>query len=88
MPSAMLKQSGIPAMMRKAGASCVKSSKSSFATDWNMKMPTITSAGAVAAGGIARITGVRNSASRNSTAAAAPVNPVRPPASTPEADSM
>ena len=42
----------------------------------------------VAAEGTIKINGVRNSASSMSTAVVTVVSPVRPPASTPEADSM
>ena len=48
----------------------------------------MTRAGAVAHGGIARIRGVRKSARSMKTATQIAVSPVRPPASTPEADSM
>ena len=57
-------------------------------TDCIMKIPTITSAGAVAQAGMASMSGVRKRASSMNTATQMAVSPVLPPASTPEADSM
>ena len=56
-------------------------------TACSMNTPTITSAGAVAAAGTARISGVKNSASTKHAEVVSVVSPVRPPASTPAADS-
>ncbi len=89
MPSAMLKVSGNRQQRqhrRRRRREVVAASIPD--ADCIMKMPTTTSAGAVAAAGTARNSGVRNSASRKHAAVVSVVSPVRPPASTPEADSM
>ena len=88
MPSAMLNVSGIARMVSTAGAAILKSFMSISTIDCIMNTPTITSAGAVAEAGTIKISGVRNSASSMSAAVVSVVRPVRPPASTPEADSM
>jgi len=55
-------------IVRMAGAAVLKAVRSISVTVCIMKMPTITSAGAVAAGGTARIKGLRNSATSMSAA--------------------
>ncbi len=87
-PCAMLKVSGIAKMVKTAGAAVSKSLMSISTTDCIMKMPTMTRAGAVAQKGIARMIGLTKSASSMKMATQIAVSPVRPPASTPEADSM
>ena len=52
-----------------------------------IEMPMTTRTGAVAAVGIIRNSGARNMERRNSRPVTTEVKPVRPPASTPEADS-
>ncbi len=88
MPSAMLNIRGIDSSVSTAGSASRKSPRSISVTDCIMNTPTITKAGAVAAAGTIRMTGVKNSAASIKPAVVRPVRPVRPPASTPEADSM
>ena len=70
MPWAMLKVSGMAKIVSTAGAAVSKSAMSISTTDCIMKIPTITSAGAVAHGGMARMSGVRKRARSMNTAAA------------------
>ena len=53
-----------------------------------MRKPTMTSAGAVASGGMTATTGARNMASRNRIPVTTLARPVRAPEDTPAADSM
>jgi hypothetical protein len=87
-PCAMLKVSGMAKIVRTAGAAVSKSLMSISTTDCIMKMPTMTSAGAVAQAGMARMSGDRKRAASMKIATQMAVRPVLPPASTPEADSM
>ncbi len=79
---------GIAMIVSAAGTAIVKSSILISTADCSMKTPTSTSAGAVATAGTARINGVRNNAATINAAVVSVVSPVRPPASTPDADSM
>ena len=88
MPSAMLKARGMATSVRTAGRARVKSRRSISAMDCIMKTPTMTRAGAVATAGMMEMRGWRKRARRKQAAVASAVRPVRPPASTPAADSM
>ena len=78
----------INAMTANAGVDSVGSSKSIFAIGAIITEPMITSAGPYAAGGIAVTSGAKKSDGTISAAMKTAVNPVRPPACTPAADSM
>ena len=58
------------------------------ATPCSIRMPTSTSAGAVAWGGMTTNSGQTNSDRAKSAATVSEVSPVRPPACTPVTDSM
>ncbi len=84
----MEKLRGMPIRVRKQGMATPGSSQSiSFRPDIIMA-PTSTSAGAVAAVGMACTRGAKAMAARNSRPTTTLVRPVRPPAATPEALSM
>ncbi|MND51717.1 hypothetical protein D3C80_427110 [compost metagenome] len=68
-----------------AGIASVKSLKLILAIEETINNPTIINAGAVAAEGTNKNNGAKNSAIKNIPAVLKAVNPVRPPAATPEA---
>src|SRR5690625_7409779 len=70
-----------------AGNDSVGSLKSMFLTAPNIMTPTKIRAGAVASVGIMTISGVINKVNKNKIPVVTAVRPVRPPSSTPEADS-
>ena len=84
----MLNVSGIVIMVRNAGMAISGSCHSISLTTAIIRLPTMISAGAVAAAGIAPTSGATNSAARNSTPVTIAVTPLRPPAATPAALSM
>src|SRR5215472_3953583 len=84
----MLQVKLIKAITVKAGIDSVGSSKSIFAIGAIIMEPMITSAGPYAAAGIADTSGAKKSDRVKSAAMKTAVNPVRPPACTPAADSM
>ena len=84
----MLKVSGMVIMVRKAGMATSGSSQAISPTTDSIMLPTIISAGAVAAAGMAPTTGAIKSASTKSNPVTMAVTPVRPPAATPAALSM
>src|SRR6266550_1799763 len=79
---------GMTTMVSRAGRPSSMSVKSILEAMPAMRKPTMTSAGAVASGGITATTGARNIARRNSTPVVTLARPVRAPAETPAADSM
>src|SRR5881394_277790 len=87
-PFAMLNVSGIVTRVRNAGTATHTSSQSISAIADIINPPTTTSAGAVAADGIAPINGAANSVSTNSSPVTTDVTPLLPPAATPAALSM
>ena len=88
-PLAMLNVSGIVIIVRNAGTATSGSSHCDLAHQLAIiRLPTMISAGAVAAAGIAPTTGATNSATTNSSPVTIAVTPVRPPAATPAALSM
>src|SRR5690606_41930776 len=87
MPLAVEYVNGIAMIVRKAGIAVLRRRQSRSATPCIISAPTATSAGAVANAGIAVKIGARKSASTNSPAVTTDASPVRPPSSTPAADS-
>lgn len=85
MPSEMLEEKVIKAMQRNAGTDLRMSEKSISCMPYIMFIPTHIKAGAVAAEGIARNRGAKNKDRKKHPAVTSDVNPLRPPASTPEA---
>lgn len=81
----MLNAKGIITIVRKAGNASVMSSKLILTTEVIINSPTKINAGAVAEAGTIKNSGARNSARKNITAVERDVNPVLPPAATPEA---
>ena len=71
-------------MVMNAGIASVRSVRFMSVIELNIIIPTITITGAVAAAGMARKTGLRNSARVKQTAIVNEVRPVRPPWATPE----
>ena len=78
---------GIVAMVRKAGTASSIRVHSRSRAPRIISAPTTIRAGAVAIAGTALKSGVRKSDSRNSIPTTTEVRPVRPPSSTPVADS-
>ncbi|MBA7713609.1 hypothetical protein ES703_122614 [subsurface metagenome] len=74
-------------MINAGNASC-KFVKSILLISFIINRPTIISAGAVAYSGTIPTIGTNNSASRNKTPVTIEVNPLRPPCSMPDADSI
>ena len=79
----MLYANGIVKRATHAGTKLVQSEKSRSLRLAIMKIPTSTSAGAVAHAGTIETIGEKNSARRKSTPVTNAVSPVRPPCSTP-----
>ena len=79
---------GITSIVKNAGAASEKSSHLIFLTELIMSIPTIMSAGAVAADGMMPAIGANINASMNNMATTTDVRPVRPPSLTPETDSI
>ena len=75
---------GIKISVTKAGNDSVISLKLIFATAEIMNKPTIISAGDVADAGTIKNSGAKNRANKNIKAVLTEVNPVRPPAATPD----
>lgn len=89
-PVAMLEVSGIVNKMAKAGKASSNVFQSIRANPPIMKQPTIMRTGAVIAGNdeMAETTGEKKIANKNKPATTSDVKPVRPPAATPEEDSI
>src|SRR6056297_828267 len=87
MPYAMEYVNGITRMVRPAGTDWVMSSQSTAVTFASISSATTTSAMWLAYWGMAAASGTTASDSRNSTATTSATMPVRPPSSTPVADS-
>jgi len=87
-PLAMLNVSGIAIMVRNAGMATTESVQRISVTVVIIMLPTMMSAGAVAAAGIAPTSGASQSAARKSSPVTMAVTPVRPPAATPAELSM
>ena len=83
MPSDMLDASGIMIMVRNAGTDSVKSEKSRCTTWLSIITPTNTNAHVVAADGIIKNSGEKNSDTKKSIATANAVKPVLPPSAMP-----
>ena len=75
----MLYVRGIMMMVMNAGIDSAKLSRSISLIGDSMNRPTITRTGVVAAAGIERNIGAKNSAMTKHMAVAKAVNPVRPP---------
>jgi hypothetical protein len=88
MPLIRLLLSTVTSSVSTTGTALARSVMSMRATPCSIRMPTITSAGAVACGGMMTNTGQKNSATANSATTVNEVSPVRPPACTPVTDSM
>ena len=85
MPDAMEKVKGIIIIVRMQGIALEASDQSISFREEHIKIPTIISAGAVAAAGTLRNSGERNGAVKKHNATTSAVMPVRPPALTPAA---
>lgn len=86
-PSAIEYVNGIAAIVMNAGIATEKSSQLIFFTAVDMNIPTTIRAGAVAAEGTNRNSGLKNSEIRKKHPVITDVSPVRPPAATPADDS-
>lgn len=83
-PSEMLYINGIEIMQMYAGIASVQSLKFNLRTEESIIKPTIINAGAVANDGIAKKIGDSNKESKNKNPVVIDVNPVLPPAETPD----
>ena len=84
-PSEMLYDNGMNRMQMKAGMASEQLLKSIFNTEPIIMRPTNTNTGVVAAAGIARNNGAKNSANRKQAPVTKAVSPLRPPSFTPAA---
>src|SRR6267143_4932426 len=87
-PLAMLNVSGMVTIVRNAGIATTVFDHGISATCDIISEPTMMSAGAVAAAGMAPTSGATNNATKNSRPVTIAVTPVRPPATTPAALSI
>src|SRR5690625_3191777 len=86
-PVAILYAKGMNKTTRKAGTATSSLFHSIFLKFEAIKIPTTINAGAVTSDVMIPRSGEKNSASKNNPAVTTDVNPVRPPALTPEVDS-
>src|SRR5919201_5225654 len=88
MPFVIEYVNGITTIVSRAGRPSSISDRSIFEAIPAIRNPTMTSAGAVASGGMTATTGDRNIARRNKTPVTTLASPVRAQDVTPAADSM
>lgn len=87
-PVAILNESGIAIIVRKAGTAISKRDQSIFANEETISTPTITNAAEVTGAVTTDSNGKKNRESKNNAAVTNDANPVLAPAATPAEDSI